>query len=302
MSEKEQSPNGQDDFRKIKGIGDVTAQTLNKLGIRTYAELAQFTSARLVELLKGKIPALSLHRIAKDDWPSQARSLMNKTKKKPEEAQEKPSHRETWRELADFFISFGYSIDDQGREHLQTKVHHSQADKLYEWDGIASDQLIAWILKQANLPEPAPAEGQLTKAPLPSSQSLQMGDNKPVLMALSDVAVNEINAPEGSATGQPENILRIETQLTLPGGELLDETLDHAAYAVEVYLIDMQTHENQLVNTYSDYLSAGNQRYSITRDIKIPDAGRYQLILFARLLPPLVGIAQAQGPLIRVEA
>jgi len=302
MSEYEQSPDGQDDFRKIKGIGEVTAQALYRLGIQTYEELAQLTSAKLAELLKGKISALSLHRIPKDDWPGQARSLMNETRRNPDEPQSHPAHRETWRELADFFISFGYAIDDQGEEHLQTKVHHSQADKLQQWDGIASDQLIAWMLKQANLPETAQNETSVPETGVSGSGTVQIEGGKIIQMTLSDVWVNEVSMPTDPTAERQENLLRIETQLTLPDGQALNQVFDHAPYAVETYLIDMQTNQSKLVNAYTDHLSAGNQSYQITQDINIPDAGRYQLILFARLLPPLIGIAQAQGPLIRVEA
>ena len=306
MSEYDQSPVSQDDFRKIKGVGEVTAQALYKLGIRTYAELAQFTSANLVELLRGKIPDLSLHRIEKEDWPGQAQSLLDGTKDRnshiPGELQNNSPHRETWRELADFFISFGYAIDAQGEEHLQTKIHHSQADQLRQWDGIASDELIAWMLKQADLPELAPGAMSGAERALSGGENMQMENKTIIRMILSDVRVDEVRVPADPMGEQSKTFLRIESQLTLLDEGALNQTFERAPYSVEVYLIDLQTHQSKLVSAYSDSLTPGSQSYQIIQDIHIPDVGRYQPILFARLLPPWIGIAQAQGPLIRVEA
>ena len=141
-----------DDFKKIKGIGQVTEKTLHKLGISTYQDLAQYTSAQLVDILKGKISDLSLHRISKDDWPGQAKQLMNGKSPESDDPLHSAPHQETWRELADFFISFGYVVDANGTESLQTKAHHSQADKQKKWDGIPLDHLVVWMLKAADLP------------------------------------------------------------------------------------------------------------------------------------------------------
>lgn len=295
MSNHNPSHNARDDFRKIKGIGEVTEKALNNLGILTYQDLAQRTPAGLADLLKGKISELTLHRIRKEDWPSQAKALMVGMVSKPGEPQSPAQPRETWRELADFFISFGYSIDDHGEAHIQTKVHHSQADKMRQWDGIATDQLVSWMLKQADLPAPKQS------LPDPENQLIPTEGEQVIRMTLADVWVNEVPNPENPIAGPLEGFLRVETELTLLDDLPLDKPIEHAPYSVEFYLIDTQTNQSRLVDAYSDYLSPSARTYPITQDIAIPEAGRYQLILFARLLPPLIGITQAQGPLIRVE-
>ena len=302
MAEFDSLPINHDDFRKIKGIGEVTALALYELGIRTYEELARSTSAHLVALLKGKIPDLSLRRIEKEDWPTQARTLLEENIRLANETQNLPPHKGVWQELADFFVSFGYVADAEGQEHLQTKVHHSQADKFGQWDGIATERLVAWMLMQANLPEPTQGEASHAENAISNNKISQPDSEKFVRIVLSDVWVDEVEAPDDAMQTQTGNLLRIESQLTLPEAELLDERLVHAPYSVELYLIDMHANQSKLVNAYSNQLIPGKYNYHIIQNIDIPEAGQYQIFILARLLPPSIGIAQAQGPLIRVEA
>jgi NADH-quinone oxidoreductase subunit E len=61
-----------DDLERIRGIGPVLCQRLNKLGITTFAQIAAFTEAdvaRIDEVLDFK------GRIAREDWVEQAKAL-----------------------------------------------------------------------------------------------------------------------------------------------------------------------------------------------------------------------------------
>jgi hypothetical protein len=73
--------------------------------------------------------------------------------------------RHHWRELGDFFVSFGFVIDETGKKHFQTRVHHSQADRSAQWSGLAIGQLLTWMLRQTNLL--SPAEGKVTPGSKP---------------------------------------------------------------------------------------------------------------------------------------
>ena len=59
--------------------------------------------------------------------------------------------RHRWCELGDFFVSFGFTIDETGKKYFQTRVHHSQADQPAQWSGLAIGQLLIWMLRQINL-------------------------------------------------------------------------------------------------------------------------------------------------------
>lgn len=73
-----------------------------------------------------------------------------------------------WCELGDFFVSFGFAIDETGKKRFQTRVHHSQADQSAQWPGLAIGQLLTWMLRQTNLLLPA----EDTVAPSDRVQSL----------------------------------------------------------------------------------------------------------------------------------
>lgn len=75
--------------------------------------------------------------------------------------------RHRWCELGDFFVSFGFAIDETGRKRLQTRVHHSQADQSAQWSGLAIGQLLTWMLRQTNLL--LPATGMPGPGPKPDS-------------------------------------------------------------------------------------------------------------------------------------
>src|SRR3989304_6092644 len=125
--------NNSDDLQKIKGIGKTIAQALNELGINRYAELATYSPSRLIEMLKDKFPPVTLQRAKIEEWIQQAQALANgeaspSPSPKSEESiargedQEEhdwtekrpPTARGSWLEIADFFVSFGFEVDEEG--------------------------------------------------------------------------------------------------------------------------------------------------------------------------------------------
>jgi hypothetical protein len=135
-----------------------------------------------------------------------------------------------------------------------------------------------------------------------SETDLTQKTGETIRMTLSDVMVSQVAGPVDPRSNDDENFLRVESQLNLLDDTSSSSTADQVPYSVEIYLIDVLTNQSSLVEAYSDYLPPSAHSCHISRDINIPQTGRYQLILLTRLLPPLIGIAQAQGPLIRVEA
>ncbi|HSF96865.1 MAG TPA: NADH-quinone oxidoreductase subunit NuoE [Thermohalobaculum sp.] len=64
-----------DDLTKIKGIGPKMAETLNAMGVTSYAQIAAWSEAEAAEI-DGKAKARG--RIARDGWIEQARALAGK--------------------------------------------------------------------------------------------------------------------------------------------------------------------------------------------------------------------------------
>jgi molybdopterin-containing oxidoreductase family membrane subunit len=64
-----------DDLKKVKGIGLQMEQTLNQIGIFTYAQVGRMTEKdyELLDSITGSFPG----RAQRDDWAGQARRLNN---------------------------------------------------------------------------------------------------------------------------------------------------------------------------------------------------------------------------------
>ena len=75
-----EAPNEKDDLKTIKGIGVVMEQTLNDLGITTFKQLAGFkqSDVKMVSDALSESNAGFGDRIARDEWVSQAKGLVQK--------------------------------------------------------------------------------------------------------------------------------------------------------------------------------------------------------------------------------
>lgn len=318
----ENLPKPQDDLQKIKGIGRSTAEVLYRLNINHFSQLADFTPENLADLLKARLPFISVQRIERDNWIGQARALAqaqsesetfhpetNELSARPEERMEERQKQSAgeapqvnWRELADFFVSFGYAISEGGEERLQTKAHHSQVGTSTQWEGLATEQLLKWMLTQANLPLPPEPETPV-KVPLPT----ELPTSPPVsaeatILELTGLSVSEVKSPVLVSGQHVPGILRAKSHLSLSDPMALWLTADQLPFRVELYLVNTQTNQPELVSSYPGQLTPGNLTYEIQQDFATPNPGRYQLYLVAELLPPGEAAAHAQGPIIRVEA
>lgn len=333
MNTENQTPDHHDDLRQIKGVGPSIAQALHELGLDRYADLAALTADSLADLLKGKIPAISPQRIERDDWLGQARALAQSqpepvatTPEAPQPAQvisqeansAQPSDdlsaqaeeqkisakaernerktrpaRKDWREVADFFVSFGFAVDADGREQLQTKVHHSQAEVDQRWPGVVTDELVRWMLYRANLPPPA----EMAVEPEPSAP--EPAEETAAFLDLADLWVEEVAMPVPMGGDSPA-LLRATSRLILSGSAAIDLTIEQIPFTIELYLVDTELHQSRVAASYPGQLRPGQFDYDIEQDFPVPPAGRYQLHLLASLLPPKA-IKYLQGPLIRVE-
>jgi len=291
-----------DSLQQIKGIGRAIAQVLNSLGIHRYADLANFTPDSLADLLKAEIPTISSKRIERDDWPSQARALAHSQEElespQPEadetlvasaEGQEKDtseSPRKDWRELADFFVSFGFAISEEGEERLQTKVHHSQADKPKKWDGIVTDELINWMLSQADLSLPTETEAQVETEVTPYDARIE----------ILDVRDSEV----GPSSGVPEKRLMAEVRFQVSGAEAETLTADRILFRVEVHTVNLESGASNLVASEGGQLRQQVFKYTSQQAFPMPGLGRYELHTMVLLLPPGEMMASHLGPTFKV--
>jgi hypothetical protein len=323
MNEETNQMDQHDDWQQIKGIGPSIAQALLYLGFNCYGDLADYTPERLADLLKSELPSISAQRIERDDWLGQAQALaqsneanlpastgMESDQDRSAPPQTGGGHDQQWREVADFFVSFGYARDPDGTEHLQTKVHHSQEDIFERWEGVATGQLLRWMLQQADLGEAVeqPVEAPAVADEIPAGPEAGPAANagEPVaaeaaFLELADLWISEVRTPVTMPGFPSPTLLQAEGRLSL-SGPAAPTLIEHKLpFTIEFYLLDPQTDQSRLVTTYSGRLRPGVLSYDIQQHFPVPPAGRYQLYLVARLLPPGAAVTHVQGPVIRVD-
>jgi hypothetical protein len=205
---------------------------------------------------------------------------------------------ENWRELADFFVSFGYAVDEEGQERLETKVIHYQVDQSEQWEGIATSQLLNWMLRQANLPLLAELETEV-EAETPAAAAPLAEET---VFELADLWVSEVKMPALADGQQAVEMLRAESRLNLTGPGANNLAGDQLPFRVEIYLANAENQHSQLITSQEGQFTPGVLSYEIQQDFPLPAIGRYQLYLVASLLPPGDAVVHLQGPVIRVEA
>lgn len=299
--------NDRDGLQEIKGIGQAIAQALNRLDIHSYADLTDFTADSLADLLKAEIPSISLKRIERDDWLGQARALARRQKgtgpSRPHTDESSPpsaeryqkgtakAPRESWQELADFFVSFGFAVDKEGEKRLETRVHHSQADKPKAWDGIVTGELINWMLNQASLSQVAEtaAQTELVTPPLPVTLYN-------VQVEISEVRVSEVPTPRG--VGEKKLLAKVRFQISGPEAEALTE--DRLPFRIEVHTVDLKSRASNLVASGQGQLQPQVFEYTGQHSFPMPQLGRYELHSILLLLPPGEMMACYRGPIFNV--
>jgi hypothetical protein len=288
---KEDASENRDDFETITGIGASIAEALYQSGIHRFSELSQFTPEKLANLLGAKVAFVSVQRIENDDWLGQARKLASKKEKHVPEA--------NWREMADFFVSFGEVIDSDGNPKLKTKVHYSQKDITECWDGIAVDKLTQWMLTHVDLPKVP--ESVDIKSEWKDQLPIQADElEEQVDLEVSNLWVSQVTVPVHDEPNTSKNMVRVEGALNFSGPDALSLTYERVPFAIEIYLVNKENNQPDLAATYSCQTEPHELQYEFQQDLAIPARGKYRICMKARLLHPFMAEIQKQGPILKV--
>jgi hypothetical protein len=147
------SPQADDDFKLIRGIGPTFARRLHDAGIHTYTRLASLSPAKVAAAVAGP----STEQIAKQDWIGQARQLASQQRrakhrtKKAVPRGDLPLHSENF--------SVELVLYKDNRVH-HTNVKHIQKGSEDQWNGWQVERLADFLVQNAGLwlppTEPAP--------------------------------------------------------------------------------------------------------------------------------------------------
>lgn len=283
------TPENKDDFEVISGIGASIAEALYQSGIYRFSELARFTSEDLADLLSARVAFVSAQRIENDDWLGQARTL----------ASEQSIHtpETNWRELADFFVSFGETVDADGIAKIHTKVHHSQGDQSECWDGIVTEELIQWMLSHANLAQEPERDKNKWKKQIPVQDEDLVEE---VNLEVSDLWISQVSVPVQDKPENTQSVVRVEGSLDFSGPDALSLTYEIVPFSIEIYLINKDDSHSRLATIYNGQTEPHELNYKFQQDFAIPKRGKYRICLKARLLHPFMAEVQTHGPILRV--
>lgn len=132
-------------FTRIKGIGDSIEKRLHAAGILTYSQLAMMTPQELAAIFSD-MPGLSAERIAEKDWIDQARQLAIELGENGEELE--MTNGETRQHYAVFTVEL---LLDEENAVRRTRVIHVQNQKESSWAGWEEARLIQFFNESAAL-------------------------------------------------------------------------------------------------------------------------------------------------------
>jgi hypothetical protein len=292
-----------EDFSMIKGVGHSTAQTFLKLGFTKFEDLTEYSCEGLAELLRSRGLTISPQRIERDDWIGQAKALANQ---EPVNPQEKPEFETpwqgdaSWHEMADFFVSFGYLVTQEGEKRLITRAAHSQSgDGHHDWEGVGKEQLdqcLQWMQEQAGLSASPWKSDSLNENAHATAGIAGAPSNAELLLK----EICETRVQQGTGGMKLESAIRVVASYDLPDSALTLTAENHSVCA-EIYLIHLQTNQPRLMATSLKRLQGGVLSYPIVLDFPKPEPGRYQLFLTSSLIESTAAAARLKGPVIRIE-
>lgn len=205
------SPQKEDDFILIRGIGPILADRLHKAGIRTYTQLASLSPVELAARMTG----LSAKQVARQDWIGQARKL---DRKKP---RSKSWTRETARptlhqHYENFTIEF---LLDEQNALRRTRMVHVQSGDADTWAAWEAEQLTDFLVRHAHIRVPTPkyetpqivaTEGRALPDIRSESRPMAIKSANPVPL----YSVTTEFAPSGVETAKPVSQPPLSTDLT----------------------------------------------------------------------------------------
>jgi hypothetical protein len=186
---------------------------------------------------------------------------------------------------------------------LKTKAHFSQGDIPFERDGIATNELVDWMLRQANLTvvEEKPQDRSFAEAP--ESRSGHADDSNPeeaLPLIVSNLWVSQVNRLASSGMQTTERMIRVEADVDI-SPEAVVYLTGPAPFMLTIHLVNTQTNGSIFIETPSVTLSQEMLPYAFQHDFPVPLPGRYQLYLEAGHPSAEKSPILQQGPIVRVE-
>ena len=316
-----------DDLTIIHGIGPSWAEALQKIGIRSFADLARYSPQSLsLALLNGVDVKISSKKIEQQDWIGQAKALTHSSNPEPavliepqdlgetqvDEESESPSS--AWRQQAGFSLFFDHSDEAPEKEAWRTRVYHDETGEETQFLTLDTTTWVNWIMEQGELPlaqEPVGVDKISATSPIPveppqteQRQAAAPGDLPQPESEREEMLHFEIQDVTVSASkpsmGMPEKRIMVEVYFRLSGSEAKFLPAERIPYRVEIYVEDLQSKVLSLVASERGQLQPEVFEYRSLQNFPIPELGRYELYSLVILLPPAAKMSYFRGPIFKI--
>jgi predicted flap endonuclease-1-like 5' DNA nuclease len=307
------------DLEEIDGLGESSAEALNRSGIYRLADLLHYnTPDELQQALEKAGEKIPLWRIEKGNWLGQAREKVLAQQANPEppapretaEVEREPeqlSPAEEWEQYVGFNLYFETRMDKQGQKEWRTVIYKSLEPDNFndkeEFSGIEPAPWVNWILEQATLPvaaEPSPTETEVAAESAPAETEAAV---PPERLAPEEAGIEILGvqlSKLGALPGVPKKRLIAKVRFQLSGAEAGRLTTDRLPFRIEVHTVDLESGDADLVASRPGQLQPQVFEYSSQQQFPIPQLGRYELHTVVLLLPPHENMASYRGPTLTV--
>ena len=294
-----------DHLASINGVGSTSADALYRIGLRRFADLAQYTPERLAQALREQAGVkISPKRIAAENWIGQAKALMSAlhTPSMEEGAMEQEPGNvlgdSNWRQHAGFSLFFDTVTPNEGSPTWQTRLYHDETGNEALLPGIDTTAWVTWIIERAELPDiaNAPSIAPDFRAPPPDLNTAAPSALTAPYNAQIEILDIQVFEALTTPPEKTEKRLIAETRFQISGAEAEAITKKGISFRVEVHAIDLNDEASQLLAVQHGQLQPQMFEYALQVDFPVPDCGRYELHTLVLLLPPGEMMTYYQGP------
>lgn len=324
-SEKSQPPStgessqSADDFQRIQGIGPVIERQLYNAGILTYARLAALNPEQIGQLIKN-LPLLSVERIARQDWPGQARALAADSALLDTGDQATTSG--PYSRYATFTVELLLDDTDQVR---RTRIMHVQDGEEEIWSGWDENDLIRFVAAHAAIEDSLSAadvtptvasgfQGMSDCDIAPPNQGVSSAefvgpalpidwptDRAPgdVRLEIGELTVEEAEPDQHSSEQLATPLIRAQVEFRLNGPGAAKVVAQAAWSTVQIVAYNLVSGESTVLGVGHSQFIHSQLDYAPVLNFPLPADGRYQLIGVV-LVAEAQLVGSALGPILRV--
>lgn len=281
-----------DDFKLINSISGKMESRLNRAGIVSFAELAEFTPSEIAAKLGS--PAGLLERIIRENWSGQARELAdfgNRSSESKGSSSEQTSDQRYETFAAELVI-------DSGGQVLNTRLMHVPSGEEARWEGWDEQRLLSFFAQLSGLQIPGNTEPVVESIPiLAKAEAVHSKANLTHLPSEPDAPGSVAAVPESSIaeparfvvlTGENDQVSRLlqhdqsfKVRLWLSDDTVLAK--QQFTYSATIQARNLADN-NQTAHRERGYIEFGDQAVLNISNVLLA-SGRYRLKAIVNLQP-----------------